>query len=110
MKPLLLVCFVMFTLACGVTSPEIGNVAHLSDNLPTVTPTESIQMMVVVADEAVYVRVEPSLRAALGEREALFSGEIVIVTEMRTVGDCFWCLHEFGWSNCKFLAYIKETK
>ena len=108
MKPLLLVCFVIFTLACGVTSPEIGNVAHLSDKLPT--PTESVQMMVVVADEAVYVRVEPSLRAALGEREALFSGEVVTVTEMRTVGDSFWCLHQFGWSNCKFLSYIEETK
>jgi len=107
MKPLLLVCFVIFTLACRISSPEIGNVAHLSDNLPTVAPTESIQMMVVIAD-GLNVRAEPSLRSEVVWE--LVNGEIVTVTEMRTVGDSFWCLHQFGWSNCKWLAYIKETK
>jgi len=94
--PQLFLWVIVFTSACA-PAPDAPQPS------PAPAPAPVVVEMVVVADKAVYIRLEPSESAPLAEREALHRDEVVTVSIIRVVGESRWCRHVEGWSNCRWL-------
>lgn len=110
MKPVFLV-LLLACLACGVQStiPAPPPLQITSTSTQTEQPVDIQSQpveMVVIASDFLNIRDIPSEHGSdIGD---LKSGEVVFVTERKILADgSMWCLHELGWSNCRYLEDVK---
>lgn len=104
-KLLYIIAFILPTLACGVTT---GASVRFPIHNPAPAPSDQAVRMMVTVDEGLYIR------QAAGEKSPLVDGkhiltdsEIVTCYQFKIIGDSFWCHHERGWSNARWLRVVK---
>lgn len=91
---------VLSSLACGLT-PKGDFTAQNKTIAPEMSTQVTVEMVVVDAPEG--LRVRPEAGDLSTYTRVLHNGDSVTCRKFETVGDSVWCLHEYGWSNVRYL-------